>query len=57
MKKFKKSDYKRIRRRAERYLMDNVKYEYQKWFDDLAQLYRSAFFKGERGWSYVENTI
>lgn len=57
VKKFKKSDYKRIRRRAERYLMDNVKYEYQKWFDDLAQLYRSAFFKGERGWSYVENTI
>jgi len=28
-------DPKKIRKHAERYLMDNVKYEYQKWFDLL----------------------
>lgn len=43
-----------VRKRAERFLMDNVKYEYQKWFDDLYQLYRSATIPGERGWSYIK---
>ncbi len=28
-------DPKKIRAHAERYLMDNVKYEYQQWFDDI----------------------
>jgi glycosyltransferase involved in cell wall biosynthesis len=41
-----------IRLHASRYLMDNVKHEYQRWFDDLYQLYRSAHF-GEKGWSYL----
>ena len=44
-----------IREHAERYLMKNVKWEYQRWFNDIYQLYLSAFhpaYKG-RGWSYV----
>lgn len=46
---------KKIRRHAERYLTTNVRWEYQKWFDDLYQLYLSAAdpkWKG-RGWSYI----
>ena len=46
---------KKIRKHAERYLTTNVRYEFQKWFDDLYQLYLSAVdpaWKG-RGWSYV----
>lgn len=34
-KKVNKLDPKKIRKHAERYLMDNVKGEYQKWFDDI----------------------
>lgn len=45
-----------IRKHAERYLMENVKWEYQKWFDDLYELYRS---RGKPtgtgwGWGYLE---
>jgi len=38
-------DPKKIRKHAERYLMDNVKYEYQKWFDLLYSLYFSKLDK------------
>ena len=44
-----------IRQHAERYLTTNVRWEFQKWFDDLYQLYLSARdleWKG-RGWSYI----
>lgn len=45
----------KIRRHANRYLTRNVKWEFQKWWDDLYQVYLSARdpeWKG-RGWSYV----
>jgi glycosyltransferase involved in cell wall biosynthesis len=42
-----------IRLHASRYFMDNVRHEYQRWFDDLYQLYRSAHFS-EKGWSYLK---
>jgi glycosyltransferase involved in cell wall biosynthesis len=42
-----------IHTHASRYLMANVRHEYQRWFDDLYQLYRSAHFK-EKGWSLVQ---
>jgi len=38
-KKVKDLDPKVIRKHAERYLMDNMKYEYQAWFDSLYSLY------------------
>lgn len=41
-----------IHAHALRYAMDNVRHEYQRWFDDLYQLYRSARFS-EKGWSYL----
>jgi len=40
-----------IRAHAERYLMDSVRWEFQKWFDDLYQLYLSAH-TGAKGWSH-----
>jgi glycosyltransferase involved in cell wall biosynthesis len=46
-------DTKEIRRRAERYLTDNVRFEFEKWFDDLYQLYLSATNDGVKGWSFV----
>ena len=34
--------------------MDNVKYEFEKWFKDLYNVYESATIPGKRGWSRVE---
>lgn len=42
-----------IRKHAERYLMNNVKWEFQKWFDDLFQLYLSTTDNQIKGWHYV----
>jgi len=48
-----KLDPKVIRKHAERYLMDNVKWEYQKWFDDIYQLYLSVKEPGIKGWHHL----
>lgn len=46
-------DPKYIRAHAERYLMDNVKMEFEKWFIDLYRVWEST--KGiSSGWSWVE---
>lgn len=44
-----------IRQWAERYLMDNVKWEYQKWFDDLYQVFLSATMPNAKGWHYIRS--
>lgn len=46
-------DPRTVRAHAERYLMGNVRWEYQRWFDDLYQLYLSAH-RGAKGWSHYE---
>ena len=43
-----------IRKYAERFLMDNVKWDYQKWFDDLYDVYESAVYPGKKGWYRLE---
>lgn len=43
-----------IRKHAERYLMDNVKWEYEKWFRELHQLYLSAKVPGVKAWSLIK---
>lgn len=48
-----KLDPYEIREHAERYLMDNVKWEFQKWFEDLYQLYLSSKDSGVKGWHYL----
>ena len=42
-----------VRKSAEIYLMDNVKYEFQKWFDDLYNLYLSSLSVKNKGWHKV----
>jgi len=44
-----------IRKHAERYLTDNVKWEYERWFNDLYQLYLSATVEGAKGWHHLRD--
>ncbi len=48
----KKCDPNFIKDYATRFLMDNVKLEYQRWFEDLYQVYRSTDGKTP-GWHYL----
>lgn len=43
-----------IRQVAERYSMNNVKYEFGNWFHDLYQLYLSAEKPPAKGWHHLE---
>lgn len=45
-------DHAFVRKYGERFLMDNVKWEFQKWFEDLFQLYKSTDGK-TKGWHYI----
>lgn len=47
-------DPHRIRAHAERYLTTNVRWEFEKWWHDLYQLYLSAHVPGAKGWSHIE---
>lgn len=42
------------RKHAARYLMENVRWKFQDWFDDLDQLYCSAHEPGVKGWHHYE---
>lgn len=42
-----------IRKYGERYLMDNVKLDFEKWFTDLYRVYESAHFPGKKGWHWL----
>jgi len=44
-----------VRKYAERFLMNNVKWEYQKWFEDLSQLYLSSKNLKIKGWHYISS--
>lgn len=46
-------DRRLIRKRAEKYFMDHKKWEFQKWFDDLYQLYLSAQDNKIKGWHHI----
>lgn len=45
---WKEDDYYEVKLRAQRYLMDNVKWDYQKWFEDLMTLYETR-----EGWGLI----
>lgn len=47
-------DPREIRGRANRYLTDNVRWEFDKWFGDLYQLYLSARDPSIKGWHHYE---
>jgi glycosyltransferase involved in cell wall biosynthesis len=42
-----------IRKRAEKYLASNVKWEFQKWFEDLYFLYESTQDKNKKAWHRI----
>lgn len=48
-----KVDHASVRTFGERFLMDNVKYEFQKWFEDLHQVYLSSVDSRVGGWHFI----
>lgn len=52
-KKAKQVNHAFIRKYAERFLMENVALDFQKWFDDLYRVYLSTDGK-TKGWSFVK---
>jgi len=47
-------DPQEIRDSAEHYLMDNVKYKYQKWFEELYRVWQSTQGGNYKGWHYID---
>lgn len=50
-------NHKLVREYGERFLMDNVKWEFQKWFDDLYNVYESSIDETKKGWHRIKPTI
>ncbi|MGV8130522.1 MAG: glycosyltransferase, partial [Candidatus Pacearchaeota archaeon] len=44
---------KEIRKHSEKYLMQNVALEFDKWFTDLYRLYQSTKDPTKKGWHYI----
>ena len=42
-----------VRKYSEKFLMDNIKWEFQRWFEDLERVYLSTLGTGEKGWHYI----
>jgi glycosyltransferase involved in cell wall biosynthesis len=57
VKNCKKLDSFSIRKHAERFLMDNVKWEFQRWFEDLYIIYLRASRKNDAGWKTVRMDV
>lgn len=51
--KAKDINHKVVREYGERFLMDNVKWEFQKWFDDLYNVYESTV-SDKKGWHRLD---
>ena len=47
-------DHKEIRKYGERFLIDNIKWEFQRWFEDLYQVYLSTTNPKIKGWHYIK---
>lgn len=50
----KEVDRKEVRRRAERFLMENVKWEYQRLFEDMYNVWESSVDNNKLGWNRVK---
>lgn len=51
-----KLDRALVRKRAERYLMENVRWDFQKWFDDLYDVYLSSVSDKPIGWHNIRES-
>lgn len=47
-------DPHKVRETAEQFTLESVSKKYQKWFDDLYQVYLSTLGTGIKGWHYIE---
>lgn len=45
-----------VRKNGERYLMENIQWQYQRWFDRLYQLYLSTTDPSIKGFNYIPDT-
>ena len=54
-KQCKNIDHTLVRKRAKRYLMDYVKWEYEKWFSDLSAVYESTLSPDIKGWHRIRD--
>ena len=52
-KKVSELNPKEIRKHSEKYLMQNVALEFDKWFTDLYRLYESTIDPTKKGWHYI----
>ena len=43
-----------IRKYATKFTLDSVKWEYQRWFQDLYRWYQSSIDPEKKGWHYLE---
>lgn len=50
-------DHKLVRSYGERYDMNRIKLDFNRWFEDLHHVYRSAFFPGEKGWHFIPKKL
>jgi hypothetical protein len=44
-----------VRQYGERFLTNTVRYDFQKWFEDLYQVYLSAAVPGTKGWHHIKD--
>lgn len=50
-------NHKKIRKYGERFLMKNVRYDFEKWFTDLYRVYESAHIPEKKGWHYLPEKL
>ena len=53
--KAKEVNHYEVREYGERFLMDNVKWEFESWFQDLYKVYESAIDHKKKGWHRLNN--
>ena len=51
-----KLDRYEVRKQGEKFFTKNVQWQFQRWFDDLYQLYLSAKYPGMKGWSHIRDS-
>jgi glycosyltransferase involved in cell wall biosynthesis/mannosyltransferase OCH1-like enzyme len=56
-KSFTKKDRAFVRKYGEKFLTTNVSAKYQKWFEDIHQLYLSTLDSNVKGWHYLSDKI
>ena len=56
-KAFTKDDRTFVRKYSEKFWIENVKWRYQKWFEDVDHVFLSTLDSNVKGWHYLSNEI